>query len=30
MGDRVYIWNTAANSANILSKPVRVILTYEE
>jgi len=26
----IIVWNKAANSANILSKPVRVLVTYEE
>ncbi|WP_309640192.1 hypothetical protein [Flavobacterium sp.] len=26
----VVVWNKAANSANILSKPIRVLVTYEE
>ncbi|MEQ8881807.1 MAG: hypothetical protein RLQ12_19330, partial [Cyclobacteriaceae bacterium] len=29
-GTQIRIWNTSANSANILSKPIRILVTYEE
>lgn len=30
MGSNVYVWLTATGSANILNKPVKLLITYEE
>ena len=29
-GTQIRIWNTSSNSGNILSKPIRILVTYEE
>jgi hypothetical protein len=29
-GANIYIWNSAANSGSILSKPIKIMITYEE